>query len=477
MQLPKKPMGPYLLFKSHHVGNRWQNLSASEKEPFIKAYEDDKQTGIKRPKSAYFRFIESLDLPSKWAELDACKKHEFLQQYKSEAEAYKLLVAQYDQMYSSKALQAPPPPKKPVPAFFAFSLASRNRFDQYPQLENLNQQQQNKLLGEVWQAMSEAEKKPFVDSAEQERQNYPIALAAYEREWGALSYIREKRLAAEQLQKNAENGEEERKKRRREDVRAQREEAKRRRLEQSQRQQQHSATQKNMQNAKMLYRKSMLKAELDKFSRKALQAKTLDASANLNFDCAVSIAKIDEKWSLLTERTRMNWANRSKKEQEKRKNSLQTGGSETTKERKKQQTEGEGNTNDDDDRAENEEEEEDIEQSAEEDVQEDDDEVEEDDDEVEEEEDEEVEEEDDDEEEESDGARPVARKRHRGDDLEDERLLYGEDSDEDIEQYGDDGDDFVVPDDDEVEYEDGMTQEEIEQAKQMERDGYHHFSF
>jgi len=389
MEYPKKPIGSFLLFKADVVGDRWQQMSEEQKRPFVEAYEKAKVDGAKKPASAYFRFVQSLQLSQKWRNLPPITKADYEQRYRLSAQRYKDDMKKYNAIYRERALAAPDAPKKPTPPFFAFSAHARQNTDLFPSLIEKSQQEQNKLLGDIWRSMSAEDKRRFVAENSRQREQYPQLLSEYEKRWGAVPFVKAVKKAARQVADKQQKGPSAAKRKRSAaDLRIEREIAKQRKLQikAKKAELQRLKSEKNEASGKAFYVRHMLLSELKKITDKVERADDV-CKLTARFDSVEAVQRYSSRWSENSARTKQNWISRCL--------SLHNRVSSPTLE-----VDNDSEAADAIDFA-----------SLE------------------------------------DGCLDKC----NGDNLEDEALLFGDESDDDISNYGDDGDSFVCGDD-EVEY-------------------------
>lgn len=500
MPLPKKPMGAFLQFKSDQLGNKWQELDKQEQQRFTDAYEADKANGVARPKSAYFRFVDEQQLSQKWAALAPSEKQRYQSNYAMLQKQYLDGMAQYDAIYGEKASRAPPlPDKGKQQAFLHYGADMRAK--RLPELQGKTQQEVNTLLGQMWAALGDEERRPYVDIAQREREAYDAQIRAYELEWGALEYIAKQKANAaaaaaaasadastdastdasysgdvdcsdeidngsdngdgeigggnganDEIDESGDNnsGEDAGKRKLAPTARPRAKKVQRVVDAQDVLAAQQAKAQRNLIAAHDLYCRHMLQSELDKFTRKATRGKT--PPANLVFNCDAVVAEIKQRWEKLSDRTRANWVNQvTRKVYHHAAESDDDNASIPTPD---EQTE-DGDFDDADDDADSDDDGEDKEEEEDEEVDEEESE-----DEGEEGKNKETEEE------------PKCEEDDGDDEDEGEVDVIGDDEDDsrenDLANYGDDGDDFVCGDD-EIEYEDGLTSEEIREAQEKEK--------
>jgi hypothetical protein len=484
MPLPKKPMAAFLQFKADQLGNKWQ----LEQARYVAAYEEEKARGVAKPKSAYFRFVDDQQLSRKWAEIDPTERKRYQDNFAALRKEYVATMAKYNEMYAAKALEAPPPPEKGRPAFLHYVAEMRGKH--LSELQGKKQQEINTILGKMWTVLPEADKQAYEQMAQRERDTYESALAAYQLQWGTLDYIKQKKkeasdenedgsdeddaaaaAAASQDDEDSadqdddndggEEGEEEEEEEERPRKKARPVTSKR-----------SPAAESNPHAGRALYCRHMLESELNKFAKKALRGKT--PAPNLSFDCDGVVGEINQRWEQLSSRTQQSWhrrvagTNKRKRAHDSSDDEDESGnGDDVSGGGSAQESDSDASaaaTGDDDDEEEDpsggdddgETSGTDAAESGESGGEDDDD-------------------EDNEEDEDDDGAAAgVASdeereesKKSRGkaedivDDEEDSRI--GDNAD-----YGDDGDDFVCGDD-EIEYEEGVTSEDIRQIEEKQK--------
>lgn len=475
MHLPKKPSAAFVQFKTDQVGNKWKELSADELKKYTDAYQKDKESGIARPKCAYFRFIDDQQISKKWAELDAVAKQTYKNNFTNLQKQYVEDMRLYNEIYEKKVLNAPLLPKRrPVPTAFTFYCKAIRAKDS----ENAKTDGE---LYDLWNAIDENEKKIYTDMQQAEQDLQEARIQQYELEWGNIQYIIATREEAglESYYEGEEPEQEEQEEEEEEEATTSVENCNVEELSDRPAEQprpkkvarksessddfpkQKEQTEKSLQLGYNLYCKHTLQTELEKFTRKVTKANNCSASATDQlFSCNEILQDVQKRWDKLSDRTRANWirqaANTSNVSKARR------DASDDDEEQDIDDADADAdiptpnNETDDENYAaeiSNGEEEEgnDGEQEAE-------DEDEDDDDKEEEEEEQEEDKQDEDDEEEGDENDKVV---SLDKDDEDSR-------ENDIKNYGDDGDDFVCGDD-EVEYEDGVTSEDIRASKEKEK--------
>jgi len=71
----------------------------------------------------------------------------------------------------------PNAPKKALSAFMIFSQENRSKIKEANPDASFGQL--GKLIGQAWKALDESEKEPYTAKAEQEKERYELAMAAY----------------------------------------------------------------------------------------------------------------------------------------------------------------------------------------------------------------------------------------------------------------------------------------------------------
>ncbi|CAN0924264.1 High mobility group B protein 3 [Linum grandiflorum] len=100
---------------------------------------------------------------------------------KSDAKNSKLSVAKKPTKVSGKAAKDPNKPKRPPSAFFVFMEDFRVQFKkEHP--KNKSVAAVGKAAGEKWKSLTEAEKQPYIATAEKRKVEYEKKMKAYNKE-------------------------------------------------------------------------------------------------------------------------------------------------------------------------------------------------------------------------------------------------------------------------------------------------------
>ena len=390
MLMPKKPVGVFVQYKTDQLDGKWESITPEEKAKFTAPYEAEKQEGIKRPKLPYFRFVESQNLPEKWAALPEDERKRYEENYVAARAKYEQDIYRYEKMYTHRALEAPELPAKGRKPLMIFNEQMRNTEEIRAMVADETKQTIiNKFLANKWKELSDTEQQQFLDRAAEEHEQYLKAMDEYILQWGDLKFIQrvqeEAQLQAEEVEEeDEEEGEEEEG----EEEEGEEEEGEEEEGEEEEEEEKVVRRPKKMAkvDAETFYSSHMIEGEFTKFAQLIRTGKAKDAV----FDYNATQDSIKTRWEGLSKRTQSNWAQRAVRE-------TQKVGSKRCR---------------DDDEAVEGEDEEDGEPSEE----------------------------------------------GEGDSLAEDG--EGEVSGEDIKNYGDDGDDFVCADD-VVEFQDGLTAEEV----------------
>eukprot|EP01027_Heterolobosea_sp_BB2_P012522 GEZU01018141.1.p1 GENE.GEZU01018141.1~~GEZU01018141.1.p1 ORF type:complete len:179 (+),score=62.96 GEZU01018141.1:35-538(+) len=83
----------------------------------------------------------------------------------------------HEQQQAKKKKKDPNEPKRPPNSYMLFCTDKREEARRaHPEMKN---SEITKILGEMWQKLSEDEKKPYVDAANQKKHEYEAAMKAY----------------------------------------------------------------------------------------------------------------------------------------------------------------------------------------------------------------------------------------------------------------------------------------------------------
>ena len=162
---PKGPSGPYLHYSKTKVqelknaneklthkdatkrcGELWNAMSDEEKAPFVKMAEEDKA-----------RYVEEREV--------------YEREHADEIREFEKLEGK-----RPKKAKDPNAPKRNCNAFMHFSPA---KVRELKEEKNLTHKQATSLAGKLWKAMTDEEKQPFVDAAEEDRKRYTEELVNY----------------------------------------------------------------------------------------------------------------------------------------------------------------------------------------------------------------------------------------------------------------------------------------------------------
>lgn len=328
--MPRRPLTAYLLYQSEQdLGRKWSKLTAKQHAKYaqmrtqdlaryqaaMRAWNEaggDDQHEIPRPKktlSQYILFSKEQNISAKWRAESKEVRDAYKQRAKAMLDEYHAKMEAYQAKFGASALDAPDWPARPLAAYMRFAQEKRASF----RIANptMTTAQIGQGLGEMWRAMSDAEKKTYNDAYEQEAEQWAKDVAAYEARWGSIKFIesaRKKeaaRLKTEgEKEKEQQKRETEREKNKAKRERIQLKVQKERTLAAMARERQRAKKQKQKQNEKALRQGFVLYKREHRMRLKKRAGNESVTMAELN-------AQLTTMWDQLTPTTKKTWANRA----------------------------------------------------------------------------------------------------------------------------------------------------------------------